>query len=219
MRLSHSFSSIKMYENCPLRYYHQRIVKSVVDKGGEASQYGERIHKFLEDRLLGGELASEITHLEPTVDAILKLTGSGVLEVEKELTLNKELAPTGWWDKDAWMRSKLDVLILHKNSAVVMDWKTGKRRPDFSQLELFALQVFSHYPEIETVRSSFIWIQDKTMDKDVYKRSSAPDMWRKLVSRVNRIEQSLEKDVWPAKPSGLCKFCPCKNFCDFAPNT
>ena len=44
MRLSHSYSSIKLFENCPLRYYRQRIKKEVVDEGGEASKHGERIH-------------------------------------------------------------------------------------------------------------------------------------------------------------------------------
>ena len=49
--LTHSFSSIKMYENCPKRYYHQRIRKEVQDKGSDATIYGERIHEALEHRL------------------------------------------------------------------------------------------------------------------------------------------------------------------------
>ena len=132
MQLSHSFSSIKMFENCPLRYYHQRIAKTVVDKGGEASLHGERIHKFLEERLKGviEELPPEAASLEPVVDTIVKMIGDGALYVEQELTLNPGLEPTGWWDADAWIRSKLDVNIIKWQSAIVMDWKTGKRSPD-----------------------------------------------------------------------------------------
>jgi len=51
MRLTHSYSSIKLYEQCPYRYYRQRVAKDIVDEGGEASKYGERIHTFLENRL------------------------------------------------------------------------------------------------------------------------------------------------------------------------
>ena len=51
MTLSHSFSSIKMYENCPKRYYHQRVTKEVKDTGSDATIYGERIHEALEHRL------------------------------------------------------------------------------------------------------------------------------------------------------------------------
>ena len=51
INLTHSFSSLKMYENCPKRYYHQRITKEVVDSGSEATRYGNRVHKALEERL------------------------------------------------------------------------------------------------------------------------------------------------------------------------
>jgi CRISPR/Cas system-associated exonuclease Cas4 (RecB family) len=218
MQLSHSFSSIKMFENCPLRYYHQRIAKTVVDKGGEASLHGERIHKFLEERLKGviEELPPEVASLEPVVDTIVKMIGDGALYVEQELTLNPGLEPTGWWDADAWIRSKLDVNIIKGQSAIVMDWKTGKRRPDFTQLELFALQVFAHYPDVNIVTSTFVWTQEMATDKEVYRRSDAHKLWEKLLDRIRRIEVCVENDNWPAKPSGLCRFCPCKDFCDYA---
>jgi CRISPR/Cas system-associated exonuclease Cas4 (RecB family) len=218
MQLSHSFSSIKLFENCPLRYYHQRIAKTVKDQGGEASLHGERIHKFLEERLKGvlEELPSEVANLEPVVSVIKAMVGTGDLHIEQEMTLNPGLTPTGWWDPDAWIRSKLDVLIVKKHSAVVMDWKTGKRRPDFTQLELFALQVFAHYPDVELVTSTFVWTQDMSTDKEIYRKRDASVYWERLLDRIRRIEVAAEKDNWPAKPSGLCRYCPCKDFCDYA---
>jgi hypothetical protein len=217
MQLSHSFSSLKLYENCPLRYYNQRIIKAVVDKGGEASQYGERIHKFLEDRLKDGTpLPPEASPIEGAVAAIKRLIGDGELHVEKELTLNQNLEPTGWWAKDAWVRSKLDVLIIRGDEAFNIDWKTGKRRPDFTQLELFALQVFAHYPYIEKVTGSFVWIKDVALDKEAYRREDTPKLWETFLTRVQRVEQSLAHDNWPARPSGLCNYCPCKPTCAYA---
>lgn len=217
MALSHSFSSIKLYENCPLRYYHQRVKKSVVDKGGEASQYGERIHEALDKYLKGeGELTPETADYEDLVDAINKMAEGGVLLTEQKLTLNIELEPTEWFAKDAWMRSILDILVIKGAHAFVLDWKTGKRRPDFTQLELFALQVFAHYPDVHTVSSGFIWLKDSAMDKETYTRDKSKTMWQGLLGRIHRIEQSYQSDNWPAKPSGLCRYCPCKNFCDYA---
>lgn len=216
-KLSHSYSSLKLYENCPYRYYHQRIAKTVVDKGGEASIYGERVHHNLEDRINDKiELPDELKHVEPIVASLEKLSTGGELRAELEMTLTQDLTPTTWWANDAWMRSKLDVFISKDSKAIVADWKTGKRYPDFSQLELFALQVFAHYPQVTTVTSSFIWLKDIAMDKEQYTRDDTPRLWGKVITKVNRIEQSLDKDNWPARPSGLCKFCPCKNFCEFA---
>jgi hypothetical protein len=217
MALSHSFSALKLYENCPLRYYEQRIKKSVVDKGGEASQYGERIHEALDQRLKGGaELPAEAAAHDDLVVAVQKMAARGQLLTEQKLTLTIDLQPTEWFAPDAWMRSILDILVLHDDHAFVLDWKTGKRRPDFTQLELFALQVFAHYPQIKSVSSGFIWLKDNAMDKETYTRADAPKLWAALLERIHRIEQSVEHDNWPARPSGLCRFCPCRNFCDYA---
>ena len=215
--LTHSFSSIKMYENCPKRYYHQRIRKEVQDKGSDATIYGERIHEALEHRLESKvNLPKESEGYEVLCRGIEKTARGGTLLVEQKLTLSEDLTPTGWWDGDAWVRSILDVLVLHNDTAVVMDWKTGKRRPDFTQLELFALQVFSHFPDIDKVKSSFLWLKDMQMDSKIYYRDELGSMWGKLLQRISRIEQSLAHDKWPPKPSGLCNYCPAKNICVYA---
>ena len=216
MNLSHSYSSLKLYENCPYRYYHQRIAKTVVDKGGEASQHGERVHKHLEDRLRDKvDLPQELKHVEPLVNSFENLSAGGDIFAELEMTLTKDLTPTSWWGEDAWMRSKLDVYIVKNNKSVVADWKTGKRRPDFFQLELFALQVFAHYQEVQSVTSSFVWIKDMAMDKQTFTRNDTPRLWDKVLGKVQRIEQSVTYENWPAKPSGLCMYCPCRNFCEY----
>ena len=215
--LTHYFSSIKMYENCPKRYYHQRIRKEVQDKGSDATIYGERIHEALEHRLESKvNLPKESEGYEVLCRGIEKTARGGTLLVEQKLTLSEDLTPTGWWDGDAWVRSILDVLVLHNDTAVVMDWKTGKRRPDFTQLELFALQVFSHFPDIDKVKSSFLWLKDMQMDSKIYYRDELGSMWGKLLQRISRIEQSLAHDKWPPKPSGLCNYCPAKNICVYA---
>ena len=215
--LTHSFSSIKMYENCPKRYYHQRIRKEVQDKGSDATIYGERIHEALEHRLESKVgLPKESEGYEVLCRGIEKTARGGTLLVEQKLTLSEDLTPTGWWDGDAWVRSILDVLVLHNDTAVVMDWKTGKRRPDFTQLELFALQVFSHFPDIDKVKSSFLWLKDMQMDSKTYYRDELGSMWGSLLQRISRIEQSLAHDKWPPKPSGLCNYCPAKNICEYA---
>jgi CRISPR/Cas system-associated exonuclease Cas4 (RecB family) len=218
MQLSHSFSSIKMFENCPLRYYHQRILKTVVDQGGEASIHGERIHKFIEERLKGTatqEHIEDIMNLEPVIASIKAVAEGGELGVEQQLTLTAELTPTQWFAKDAWIRSILDVMVIKGSTAMVLDWKTGKRRPDWTQLELFALQVFAHHPEVNKVTTGFIWTKELATDKETYHRDGSDKLWAKLLTRIHRIEQAAEQNVWPAKPSGLCNYCPCKSFCEY----
>lgn len=218
MKLSHSYSAIKLYENCPLRYYRQRVIKDVVDEGGEASIYGARVHELLEKRLAeNAELPREVERYEPLCKSVENLCkDGGELHVEKELVLTEGLEATGWWDSDAWLRSKLDILVLLGNNGIVMDWKTGKRRADSFQMEMFAAQVFKHYPEVDTVKTSLVWLKTMELDTNVYTRDEANDLWAEIMRRIKRIHISLEKDNWPAKPSGLCRFCPARHDCEYA---
>ncbi len=84
MKLSHSYSSIKLYENCPYRYFRQRVLKDVVDEGGEASKHGERVHAYLEHRLKSNNLLpQEIAHYEPLCQSVERLA-ENILEQLKE---------------------------------------------------------------------------------------------------------------------------------------
>ena len=217
MRLSHSYSSIKLYENCPYRYFRQRVVKDIVDAGGEASKYGERIHEYLEHRLKANSLLpQEIAHYEPLCSSVERISKGGELHIEKELVLSENLTPTGWWDADAWLRSKLDILVINGNMANVMDWKTGKRKTDQFQMELFAAQVFKHYPEVTMVKTSLVWLKTFEIDTETYLRGDVNAIWAEVMKRIQRIHTSLDHDNWPAKPSGLCRFCPARHDCDSA---
>jgi len=217
MRLSHSYSSIKLYENCPLRYFRQRIVKDVIDEGGEASKYGERVHAFLETRLKENTLLpQEVAHYESLCSSVERIAQGGELCIEKELVLTDNLTPTTWWEPDAWLRSKLDILVISGEIANVMDWKTGKRNADQFQMQLFAAQVFKHYPEVTRVKTSLVWLKDMAMDTEVYYRSGVNTIWAEVMKRIQRINDSLEHDNWPAKPSGLCRYCPARHNCDYA---
>lgn len=213
MKLAHSFSSVTLFETCPYRYMRQRITKDVKDEPGEASLYGERVHGSLEARLRDKtQLPVETARHEPLCVAIERAAEGGELLVEQEMTLDESLSPTGWWDKSAWLRSKLDVLVLKGRTAIDIDWKTGKRKPDFSQLRLFALQTFRHYPQVDTVKSAFIWLRDGKQDQETYTREQANAMWAEWIGRIRRIYDALESDKWPKKPSGLCRgYCPVKD--------
>lgn len=216
MRLSHSYSSIKLFENCPLRYYRQRIKKEVVDEGGEASKHGERIHAFLENRLKGSELGAEVKQYEILCAAVEKMAERGTLHIEHELVLTENLTPTGWWDSDAWLRSKLDVLVIVGTDAVVMDWKTGKRNADQFQMQMFAAQVFKHFPEVQRLTTSLVWLKTLEMDSAQYTRENMNAVWAEVMKRIQRIHDAYDHANWPARPSGLCRFCPCRHDCDYA---
>lgn len=214
MRLSHSYSRLNTYENCPRRYHHQYILKDVVDKGGQAAEWGVQVHEDLEKRLRdGAALPDYCTKYEPLVSSVERIADGGQLLTEQQLALNDSLEPTEWFAEDTWLRGILDVLVLRGKQAIVLDWKTGKRRPDETQLRIFAVQTMKHYPSVETVTSGFVWLKDMAIDKFTYRRPQFNGIWAGLAQRFQRIHNSLEDDRWPAKPSGLCRYCPARHMC------
>jgi hypothetical protein len=54
------------------------------------------------------------------------------------------------------------------------------------------------------------------MDSETFKANQTNLMWSDMLARIERIHQSVEHNNWPAKPSGLCGWCPAKNICEFA---
>lgn len=54
------------------------------------------------------------------------------------------------------------------------------------------------------------------MDTEVYYRNDVNKVWAEIMKRIQRINDSLEHDNWPAKPSGLCRYCPARHNCDYA---
>lgn len=215
VQLSHSYSALKLFENCPKRYYHQRIAREVKDVPGEASLHGERVHKSLEKKLLGEqELPTELQEITPVCE---KLSASkGELAPEKKLALDTNLTPSEWFAQETWIRAQLDVLIIDAGKAVILDWKTGKRRPDPFQLELSAMMVFTHHPGVNEISAGFFWIPDKKLDPYKYRREQYDRLLNTTLGKINRVEEALTINVWPAKPSGLCNYCPCKAFCSYA---
>jgi len=218
VKLAHSYSAIKMFENCPLRYYRQRVLKDVKDEPNDASLYGERIHEMLEYRVRGEKmLPEEAQKYESLCQSIERAADKGGhIYAEKKLTLTENLTPTDWSAPDAWLRSILDVFVLYRNKAIVLDWKTGKRRVDDFQLKLFAAQVMQHYPEVQSVKTGLLWLKTLEMDVNTYHRDQLNDIWGEVMARIRRIYQAAEHGKWPANPSGLCRFCPARHDCDFA---
>lgn len=215
-----SYSSLTKFETCPKQYYHVKVAKDVIETPGDATVWGSEVHKHLENRVKDG------TPLPDAINAYEKLAApiaekEGEKLVEQQLCVNSALQPTGWFADDAWCRGVVDVGVLTGKRGVLLDWKTGKRKPDSTQLKLFAGLAFAHYPQLEVVVTGFVWLKEGAVDRQSFKRAEAPMIWQEFVPRVKRLERAYEESRFPPKPSGLCgKWCPVpKSKCDFSGRT
>lgn len=203
-----SHSALKSYEMCPKKHWHTRIKKDFQEDWGDATSYGDEVHKAMDVRLKHKkELPLGMRHLEEYALSIEKAPGE--LYTEQRLALNAEFQPTGYFDNDVWVRGQLDVAKVRGSRCVVFDYKTGRRRDDFDQLALMAALMLCHEPKLEVVATAFIWIKDKAVVPRKYRRDELAAIWNTFLPRVNRMELAFKTDDWPAKQNGLCrKHCP-----------
>ena len=213
MALTWTTSSLDAFDTCPRRYYLVRVAKKVKEPPSEASEWGDRVHTILEKALLLGDpLPEYLAGMQGTIDFLRARPGE--LKAEFKLAVDASFQPADW--NAAWCRCIIDVGVIGDAKAVLIDWKTGKRKPS-DQLALYAAHVFAHHPGIAQVDTAFAWLKEGKVDKALFTRQQIPEIWGKFLPRVRRLEIAYEKDAWPARPSGLCrKWCPVgKSLCEY----
>ena len=198
-----SFSSLNMYTTCPRQYELTKVKNVIPYTETEATKWGSLVHGVLEAYLKGeAELTSDFIRYKPWADKIKSLGGD--LGIEWQFALSKGLLPTKFNDDAAWCRGIIDVKVVNGNKAFVGDWKTGKVRPDSDQLKLFAAATMQHHPEVNTVKTAYMWLAHDSTTQETYTRTDLPAIWQHFMVKVARLESSYEKNRWVPKPSGLC---------------
>lgn len=200
-----TYSHLESFETCPRRHYHLKVVQDIAEPPSLHVEWGSKVHAAFEAWIMKGEpLPDGMTQWQPLADKLAKLPGEK--RCEFKMALDRNFQPTDW--KNSWTRGVVDLLVVHKDRAVIADYKTGKRKPT-EQLDLYAAYTFAHYPQVNIVITAFVWLKDKKIDKKEIHRDEVPMIWSEFLPRVRRLESAFERDSWPERPSGLCRgWCP-----------
>lgn len=217
MALAHSYSTVKLFEQCPWRYYLTKVSKQVKEPpfASKTGDEGLQIHRALENHINGKEFLPErYSKYLPVAERVKAVPGR--VQAERRFALTASFAETTFFGKDVWLRGVFDVEAVTPSSIVVLDWKYGKIKPDSTQLDLFAASAFKLYPTVSTVHTGYVWLQHNKLDRRTYTKEDSAQIWQDFLARTQRIEIALEKGVWPKRPSGLCReYCPVgRNMCE-----
>lgn len=209
-----SFSSLKEYKTCARKYHANRVLKLYPHQDTEATLYGKVVHKAFEDYIREGTpLPKDLEKHRPLMDVLVALPGTKLCE--HEMALKSDCSPCAFDAEDRWVRGIADLVVLNGPTAYCYDYKTGSDRyADLTQLELMALMLFAHYPEVEKVKGALLFTKTGVMKRAIYKRELSEKYWARWRGDLTMLESSYAADVWHPNPSGLCrKHCPC-DFCE-----
>lgn len=212
-----SFTVLNDFKNCPRQYYEKRVLKRYKEERTEQQIWGEQVHKAFELRQRINKPLPP--HLEEHEEIMRRLEEKpGDLFVEEKAALNRQVQPCDFFADDVWFRGVIDFakvdLDRSPSIATLVDYKTGKVKNQFDQLELFALYAFARWP-VEIVNVQFYWTMTRETTKMVIGREEIPEKWKKFIPDLKQFAQAFKTETWQPRQSGLCNgWCPVKT-CEF----
>lgn len=209
--MSWSLSRLGTYEKCAAKYKFSYIDKLPRGPTGAAAQRGLDKHALLEQFCKGelDRLPADLAYYDSFIRS-MRESENMTLFPELKLAMNEKWEEVPYDSPDVWWRGILDLLVLHGGGAVVYDWKTGRVYDDHSQQrELYALALFSHYPELPEIRAVHVYLDQGQNREQTFHRSQSEQLQAGWVRRVDRM--MTEKDFIP-NPTYLCRYCNFSRF-------
>jgi CRISPR/Cas system-associated exonuclease Cas4 (RecB family) len=205
-KLSYSPSSLGTYATCPHKFYAEKFGKTVPIPEHPSATKGKEIHAELES-------AGKLNDLENPIIAALP---AGERHHELKLAIDGNFRPCDW-DKGV-VRCILDVLILQNDRPVILDFKTGRRKPNELQLLINAYLTLVHFDELP-VKAGYLWLKCGSVDFYEWKPIDIKRKFNAVVDTILKIEASIPygAEAFLKTPSGLCGFCGVKS-CQYNTN-
>lgn len=208
-----SFSSLKTFQQCPRKYYHNKILNER-EPDTHATLYGKAAHTAAEEHIRDNK------PIDPRFDfmsGVLKTLNGipGIKLCEVKLGLTRDLKDCEFDAPDVWWHGIADLVILNEEKGLAhsIDYKTSKsaRYADVKQLDLVAAGIFARYPNIVRVKSALVFVVSKEFVKAEHHRDQMEKYVEGPAKDVARIEAAIANGVWNPKSGPLCRFCSVKS--------
>lgn len=208
---SWSYSRYSEHDRCAASYKYKYIDK-LPEPESPALERGSEVHKTLAQYVRGdiprmnpydtapvpgwtyfGRLLDQLRDMDPLV--------------EQDWGFTDSWKPTGWFAKDTWLRTKLDAALIYEDgTADVVDYKTGKKRPEHAkQAELYAISVMCRYAQVHSVTVRYWYIDSGEEAVFRFSRTSLKELLAKWTERAERM---LRDKLLAPNPGIHCRWCP-----------
>lgn len=201
--LVYSYTLLNTADTCLHRCYRQYVKRDIPYKETPEMAWGNTVHSAMEYRLGGKPLPQNMQHWEPLISAYVDRKA----KPEKKTGITKDGKPTGFFDKDVWLRCKVDATMLAGTAVFLADWKTGGSRfEDPFELEIQALTLKAAIPQIDRIAGHYVFLKENRIGQ-THDLSDFTATWAKINNKIEVIEDAMEEGEWPKKKGPLCGYC------------
>jgi len=201
-----SYSRLKNFETCPKRYYHYEITKDVREPESAQIIAGNALHEAFRARVAEGKkLPLGMGQHEKLLAKLA--SASGEIMCEQKLGLKDDLSPSAFFGKGVWFRTVLDYVRIFPDgqTALVIDYKTGKPATDDTQVALCALTLFQHVDKLQRVRTGLWFVNYDQIVHREFERNDVFKIVDNTLPRVAAMVRARADQEYPAKPGPFCR--------------
>lgn len=224
MNNTFSANMIKIFDECPQKYYliYEDGVSLPQDK--TPAKEGENIHALISYYLRGYNIDKLVNALNKNEKALwqnfleLNIAKKNVEACEETFNYN--------FDGSNWLTGRIDAIIKEENTFSIYDWKTGKiplNPKEAPQTIIYLFSVFAKFKQQNKINNytdlKMVYLNLKTLEKTEVKlderyHSYINDYICNKIAKINN-----EAEILPAKSSeNTCQKCPLKTFCKYNEN-
>lgn len=202
-----SYTFLRDEANCPHKAFRLYVTRDIPKEPPTPEmEHGNIVHKALEARIASGTpVPDDLACVRPLMAQFDLLQNCGAtVKAELGLAIDDAGQPVDFWDRNAWLRGKLDVVALGVTHAQIVDWKTGKPREDPFELQIQALLLKAKYPKLCDVWGRYFWLKEQRQGEP-HDLSDTERTMRSIHSQIAAAEQYAKP--WPKRPNPLCGWC------------
>lgn len=229
----YSHSKLETYRQCKLKYYYKYVKEIPAAQNSIALMKGKLIHfKIEQDFKNNASIEESHTYNDPRMSDILvyecndvfnrfkgtpnynKIKSLPSIGNEVRIGLGWDFKPVNYDDPNVMFHGIIDYLGLKDDTAIIIDWKTGKTKkkeyfPIAHQLALYSLWAIQ-VMRVNKVITTYVYLeQDETITYS-YTKENLGEVVGELKKIINDIEN---EKVWKPSKTKLCDFCEYKNIC------
>ena len=206
---NYSANMLKMFQECPLKYYLLYEEKINIPQNNNHAQKGKNIHALINYYFKGFDISRLITKLSEEEEKLwnnflsFKINPKKIFASEYTFNIKLEEKPP---KSTTWLNGRIDAITKENDYYSILDWKTGKipQEPEKdlqSYIYIIALHSIFKDKNIEiktpTIKLSYIGLKHKEVYEISASENYIDEAKKNILTIVNNIQKLDDSKSFP----------------------